>query len=344
MNNENADSTLVIDLGAIKSNYEKIKNLSPNAITGAVVKADAYGLGVEPVSKKLQSAGCKDFFVATLDEAVELRGILPSENIYVFHGVGEGQEPVFLDKNLIPVLNTSSQVERWNNVKGEKPPAILHFDTGINRLGLNMSEAEGLNISNIEIKYIMSHLACAATPENPKNKEQLENFNKIKASFPDVPATLCNSGGVLLGEDYHFDLTRPGISLYASGVVTLKSKIIQVREVESAGAAGYGATYEVKAGSKLAVVPVGYADGYMRSLSNNSFAYIGDIKVPIAGIVSMDMIILDVSDAGDVNIGDEVELIGDNFTVDMMADMAKTISYEVLTGLGSRYKRVYLNG
>lgn len=360
-----ADATLYIDLEAIAANYDVLRRNSGESECAAVVKADAYGLGVKPVAQKLFSEGCKKFFVATLDEALILREILPQVEIYVFHGLSKGQEQYFFINNLIPVLNDFHQVELWSqfSIYSEKNlPCIIHVDTGMNRLGFNIKDAEKLAvdldlISTLDIKYIMSHLACIGTPSHKKNTEQLKKFNHIRKFFPGIPATLSNSAATLGKKCYHFDMVRPGCSLYGinsapsakpglHNVVKLIAKVLQIREIDTRQSVGYGATREVRGGSRLATVPVGYADGYLRSLSNNSFGFCEGVKVPLVGRVSMDMLVFDITKVpvSKLNDGTEIELIGDKCTADMLAKMAGTIGYEILTSLGGRYKREYLNG
>ncbi len=374
MDNIHSDTTLTINLDAVADNYRYFAGLSQGVESAAVVKANAYGLGVEPVASRLYDTGCRRFFVATLDEAIELRNILKKDAvIFIFHGIRTGQEKIFKEYNLIPVLNTLEEVELWNDFAADYPPlpAIIHIDSGMNRLGLNISDAETLaesgknagNLSNLQILYIMSHLACSTEGDNPKNRKQLEKFSNVRTLFPNIKASFANSWGSMISPDFHFDLLRPGSGLYGvranidpenqeevknhpiKNVIKLTSKIIQLREVKSRQPVGYGATQEVKAGSTLATIPVGYADGYMRHLTHHSHTFINGRKAPVIGRVSMDSIILDVSEIAEENlhIGTEVELIGDNITVDLLAKQAGTIGYEILTNLGNRYKREYIS-
>jgi len=362
LSNRNSDATLYINLEAIAHNYNLLKNKAKSAECGAVVKANAYGLGVEQVATRLFAEGCRKFFVATLDEALELRNILRKSEIYVFNGIRKGQEKEFLQYDITPVLNDIGQIELWceyADLQGKQLPAIIHVDTGMNRLGLQFNETEKTLFNNwllekINVKYIMSHLACIGTPDNPKNKQQLKLFNKVRKLLPNVPASFANSGGIMAADCYHFDLVRPGSALYGlnsvagmdfplKNVVRLVSKIIQIRVIDTEGTVGYGATHKIAAGSKLAVVPVGYADGYLRSLSNKSSAFINDIEVPLVGRVSMDMAIFDISKVPSAQISPntEIQIVGEKITPDMLAEKAGTIGYEILTSLGSRYKRVY---
>lgn len=357
-----SDITLEIDIGAVKENYLALKNLAVNAICSAVVKANCYGLGVTDVVPSLLQAGCTNFFVATLDEGIELRKIVPDKNIYIFHGVKKGEEREFESSNLIPVLNDHYQLEVWSNFakdKKVKPNAVLHFDTGMNRLGFCYPHAEEIKnsdlIKSLNIKYVMSHLSCITVPEHELNGSQLERMNGIRKIFSGVPASLANSRGVVSGNQYHLDMVRPGAYLYGvsgtSGlfksepVVTLKAKILQVRNLKEDGYIGYCGASLAKKGMRIAVTPLGYADGYHRILTGNSYAFYKGHKLPLLGRVSMDMTIWDISSVpeNEINVGSEIELMGKNILIDDLACRAQTIGYEILTGLGGRYRRV-VNG
>lgn len=359
-NNNNSDNKLYIKLENIVKNYRIISRKASNSITAAVVKADAYGLGAIKVSQKLYDEGCRNFFVATLDEALEIRNnIKKNAEIYVFHGLREKQESIFTKNNIVPVLNTLEEIKRWNSFcykNNKKLPAIIHVDTGMNRLGLNLSELNNIKskISDLKLDFVMSHMACADEKNNKKNKEQLKLFNKARKYFPGVKYSLANSPATFLDKCYHFDLVRPGSALYGVNpihglknpmehAIELYSKIIQIRTIDSEETVGYGATKALKKGSKIAVIPLGYADGYLRSLSNNGNCCIDGIMVPIVGRVSMDLIIIDVTKipGSKLHIGKEVEVIGKNISIDEVAKKAGTIGYEVLTRLGTRFNRIY---
>lgn len=357
-----ADSTLAIDLHALTENYHTLAKHAKGAKCAAVVKANAYGLGVEPVSKTLYHAGCKHFFVATLDEAIELRQFLPTPDIaiYVFHGCASGQEDVFKAYNIVPVLNGFRQVLMWQQAAHtQRLPCVLHVDTGMNRLGLSIEDLTQLaqheaELKKIDIRFIMTHLVAADTPRSKKNAEQLKQCEYIKTLFPHTALSVSNSAGIFLGEDYHFELVRPGCALYGitptakakkviKPVVKLTSKINQLRTVKKGATIGYNGTYTLKKDAMIATIPVGYADGYFRHLSNTSYVVMHNTKLPVVGRVSMDMITVDVTDISHNNmqVGSEVELIGNTITVNDIAHWADTIGYEVLTSLGNRYKRVY---
>ena len=380
-NSEFSDSILYVDLDALVENYNFFDSKSGKAECGAVVKANAYGLGVIPVARKLFMAGCRKFFVANLDEAIELRDdalekVDPEchSEIYVFHGIRQWQESAFLKHKLTPVINDYYQLKIWNKAaygKEDKFPAVLHFDTGMNRLGFSVDEAKKIAkdkslISGLDIKFIISHLSCPSESKNPANKEQLAKFREVIKSFPKVPVSFVNSSGSFLGKSYFFDIARPGAGLYGvnstlrdkyesgeeispednpiKNVISLKSKILQIREIDEGETVGYGGFFKVGRKSKIATIPVGYADGYLRSLANKSFVFIEGKKVPVVGLVSMDMITIDVTDVPDKNLreGAEVEIIGEHFNVDQLAIRAGTIGYEILTNLGERYRRVYI--
>ncbi len=346
MTSQYSDSTLYINLAAVRDNYLLLKSKAKGAETAAVVKANGYGLGVKEIAGTLKKAGCKKFFVATLDEALELKDSCFRRNdgveILAFNGIRKGQEKIFCENKIIPVLNTLEEAKLWGK-NGNNLPACLHVDTGMNRLGLGLKEAENFE-SKINIKYLMSHLACADQPDHPKNAEQLKAFRNIEKFFPNAKKSLANSAGIVLGKGYHFDLVRPGIALYAGAntVVTLKAKIIQIRKIDRPTTVGYGATANVAKGTIIATLPVGYADGYLRVLGNTGHCFIGGVKVPVIGRVSMDLLTLDVTKVKNPHVGMEVELIGKHLSVDEIAGQAETISYEILTRLGSRFDRIYL--
>jgi alanine racemase len=355
-----SDTTLEIDLGAIAYNFKTLRKKLGKTECAAVVKADAYGLGVKYVAPRLLDEGCKTFFVATLDEGIELRKIIGEEpQIFIFHGVKKGEEKEFLKNFLTPVINDIYQAELWNEF-GQKQdmqlPAMLHFDTGMNRLGLNINDAETFHENEYEylrIDYIMSHLYAITDQTSEQNKQQLLRINKLRKQFPTAKVSFANSGGILSAKCYHFDLARPGCALYGvngnfnggmKNVITLKGKIIQLRTVQENGTIGYDGLAKTKKGDRLAVIPIGYADGIHRNLTNKTHGFINGIKVPQVGRISMDMMIFKVNDVPEkfLKIGTEIEIISKNYTVDEIANNADTIGYEILTSLGKRYKRVYI--
>ena len=364
-----ADSVLTIDLGAVVANYLALRDRLSGAECAAVVKADAYGLGAACVAPELAAAGCRTYFVATLDEGIALRaifdGLQPAgqARLFVLNGASPGTEEEFYEHRLIPVLNSEPQVDAWATVarrRGASRAAALHLDTGMARLGLSPSEADALagepdRLAAIDLVLVMSHLACADEPDHSMNRQQLTRFRRLRDAWPSTPASLANSSGIFLGADYLFDMGRAGVALYGvnpqpdqtnpmAQVVNIKGKILQVRDVDSPMTVGYGATHLVARPGRIATVPVGYADGWPRALSNRGFAYVGDIRVPLVGRVSMDLITLDVTDVPPhlVQPGCEVELLGGRAAIDEVAKVADTIAYELLTRLGQRHERVYV--
>lgn len=355
-----AGGVLTIDLSALRHNYSAIaRHIAPTR-AAAVVKADAYGLGAGRVAPAFYDAGCRDFFVAHLGEAIALKPFLqPDATLYVLNGLQPGTEEACAREGILPVLNSLEQIENWAALAaklGKKLPALLQLDTGMSRLGLPPKEFERLLenpklLDNIDIKFVISHLASGDEPENAANARQLANMTALLARLPKLPVAFANSGGVFLDKTYHFDLARPGIALYGVGpeseivpVLTLSARVIQVRDVDKGAAIGYGGTYVAEGPMRVATIAVGYADGWFRSLSNKGAAFFGDTRLPIIGRVSMDSITLDVSalPEGALKLGSLVELIGPHQRLEDVARDCDTIPYEILTALGNRYARVYV--
>ncbi|MEG3618912.1 alanine racemase [Magnetovibrio sp. PR-2] len=361
-----AGAILTIDLDALVSNWKTCAAQAPNAETAAVVKAAAYGTDASKSAKALQKAGCKTFFVASVQEGIDLRAVLgPAPAVHIFNGLMNGAERDYTEFNLTPVLNSLGEVEAWGAYGtglGEPQSCDIHFDTGMARLGLPQDEAAKLlsnpeHLSHIKLDMILSHLVSAEDADNPLNAEQLSRFQGLTSQFPSARGAFANSSGIFLGADYHFDVTRPGVSLYGANptpnkpnpmaqVVRLQGKILQVRTIDTPQTVGYGATHQALGEERIATVSVGYADGYLRSLSSSGVAYIGDQAVPVVGRVSMDLIGLDVSAVPEelCRPGMLVDLIGPHNPVDHVAERAGTIGYEILTSLGARYHRIYLGG
>jgi alanine racemase len=363
---DGAVSRLAIDLGAIQRNYRRLKaELGPETDCAAVVKADAYGLGAAHVAPALAAAGVRFFFVAHLEEGIALRPLLPMAEVFVLNGLQPGLEAEFEAHQLIPVLNSLREIELWADrahAVGRALPASIHLDSGISRLGLPPREvarliAEPRRLDGLRLTLLMSHLACADEPEHEANRRQLELFQGWLRSLPAAPASLANSSGIFLGPDYRFHLVRPGAALYGVNpirnhsnpmeqVIVAQGKILQVRDVDRGTTVGYGATHRIEcARARLAIVGVGYADGYLRSASGRGLAYLGNRLVRVVGRVSMDLITIDVSAAPEEEArpGTWVELIGPHLPVDEVADRAGTIGYEILTSLGRRYHRHYID-
>jgi alanine racemase len=349
---------LTIDLAAIIANWQLLAALSLPAQTGAVVKADAYGLGLQPVAKALADAGCDSFWVATLDEAVALRQLLPRVRIAVLGDQVEPNIQEFIGNRLTPVLNHPGAVEAWQ--RWAAPAAAwLHLDTGMHRLGLSPSEWQALQAGTSDwqaagIGGLMSHYACADDPDHPQNAQQRDRA-LAAANASGLRLSLGNSSGIYLGAEFRGDTVRPGMALYGLNptphtanpmqrVVTLEVQVLQVRQVDAeAGAVGYGASAAATPGQTLATVALGYADGLHRALSGKGQVFFAGQVAPIVGRVSMDSIVVDVSHITEpVRPGDWAEVIGPNQSADALADMAGTIGYEILTSLGARYVRSYL--
>ena len=341
-----AAGRLCIDLDALVANWRKLDAMAPAA---AVVKADAYGLGADRVAPALARAGCRRFFVAGLEEGVALRALLPEAEIAVLSAPVAGFQAVYRAERLLPVLNHAGDLAAW-----PEDDAVLHIDTGMTRLGLDPAEAAGL--ARRRFALVMSHLACADEPEHELNDAQRRQFAELAAGF-EAPASLANSSGLFLGPGYRFDLARPGMALYGLNptpgapnpmrpVVRLQAPVLQVRELDRAVTVGYGATAEARPGQRLATVAAGYADGYLRQASGRAEARLHGRRAPLVGRVSMDSIVLDVTalPAGAVRPGDWADLIDEEITADDLADRAGTIGYEILTGLGARYRRCYSGG
>jgi alanine racemase len=359
-----AGAVLTIDLDAIRDNYRLLRQRTAGAFCAAVLKADAYGLGAARVAPVLAADGCRHFFVAHLDEGIALRPHLPpSAEVFVLHGPPPATEMEFVRHHLVPVLNCSEQVAGWRRAAEKLDrllPAIIQIDSGMSRLGLAPTEVEAwINdphfLRGIDLRYLMSHLACAEDCSHPMNRQQLAAFEAARARLPGCPASFANSSGIFLGPDFHFDLVRPGAALYGIApmkdadnpmkpVVRLQGRIMQTRSIEAGTRVGYGATYRASAPRRLATVSVGYADGWLRSFSNRGAALIDGVRAPIVGIVSMDTCTLDVSDVDSARLhpGACVDLIGPGQTVDAVAGTAGTIAYEILTSLGHRYQREYV--
>lgn len=354
-------AVLTIDLGAVAENYRRLGAIAIGSEVAGVVKANGYGLGASEVADALLQAGCRRFFVAHLGEGVALRQQLPDAPIYLLNGLPAGAEADVAAANLIPILNHPGEMQRWAELarrREHRLSAGIQLDTGMCRLGFGAAELEGLDrhlLEPINLLLVMSHLACAEDADDPLNALQRQRFEQQRRRLPSAPASLANSSGIFLGPAFHYDLCRPGIALYGVNptpgrtnpmqpVVTLSAPVLQVHEVQEAGTVGYGATYEVGPGGRIATVPVGYADGYLRAAGHRATARIAGQTVTIAGRVSMDLITLDVSDvpAEAVHPGTVVELIGGPDGIDRLAAAADTIGYEVLTRLGTRFAREYI--
>ena len=375
---DRAGSVLEIDLAAIVANWRLLAGMAAPAQCAAVVKADAYGLGAARVAPALAAAGCRIFFVATLDEGTSLRAALgPGPEIAVLNGPLRGAASEFAVHGLIPVLNEPGQIETWSafaphpgplpargeresarevDASGQGLGAILHVDTGMARLGLSRAEFDAVMETPPPVRWraVMSHLACADASEHPLNEAQRVRFAEIRGRLLEVPASLAASSGIFLGPRYHCDLVRPGAALYGVNprpggpnpmrpVVTLRARILQLREIDRGEPVGYGAAHLMQRPSRLATAAVGYADGWLRSFSHRGCGRLAGKRVPLVGRVSMDLASFDVTEVEPhlVHPGATIELLGDAYGIDEAANDAGTIGYEILTALGRRYHRVY---
>ncbi|QYK42988.1 MAG: alanine racemase [Paracoccaceae bacterium] len=346
-----ATGTLSIDLDAIAANWRALDRMSSSGTqTGAVVKADAYGLGAARVARALAQAGARRFFVAVAEEGAAVRQALgPGPQICIFSGHMAGDTEMIGDLDLTPMLNSIEQITRHlESLPGH--PFGIQLDTGMNRLGMEPAEWEAAAAFVLDAgpEMLMSHLACADEPDHPMNAEQLAAFHAM-TDGTDLPRSLAATGGILLGARYHFDLTRPGIGLYgglpfegAARVAGLSLPVVQLRDLAPGEAVGYGCTFVAEAETRIATVSGGYADGLMRALSHRAVLWAGDEPCPVAGRVSMDLIAVDVTHLPDVPRA--LEILGPHQTVDDLAEAGETIGYEILTSLGPRYARRYVEG
>lgn len=371
-NTDRAGAVLTIDLTAIVANWRLLAARAAPAECAAVVKADAYGLGMAQVAPALAAAGCRVFFVATLDEGIALRRLLQAAAeevpvlhsppaIFVLNGAPRGCESELLQYGLMPVLNDLDDIFAWGTLAAVLEatlPACVHVDTGMSRLGLSPAEVailsgEPQRLDGTGVVLVMSHLACADEPSHALNRRQLDAFRGARAQLPAAPGSLAASSGIFLGAAWACELVRPGAALYGvapvpgennpmRSVVTLTARILQVREIDRDTPVGYGATFRAPARVTIATAAVGYADGYLRALGNRGAGFIGSQRVPLVGRVSMDLITFDVTGVPLAVPGAEIELIGPQLGVDEVAAAAGTIGYEILTSLGARYARTYV--
>ena len=361
-----AGGILTIDLSAIEANWRALGRRAMPAECAAVVKANGYGLGAEPVAKRLARAGCKSFFVADLAEARRLRAAIPDQAIYVLDGLLPNTAAGFAEVKARPVIGSMVELAEWDafcSAQGWHGGAALHVDTGMNRLGVSIDDAAALapriRAENHGITLLMSHLACADAPDNPLNQKQMALFREVRLLYRGIPASIAASSGIFLGNAAHCDMVRPGAALYGVNptpgkanpmqpVAELKARVLTVRTVGKGETIGYGGVWTARHAARIAIVAAGYGDGYLRSASATDEAPGSDVMVagkrcPLAGRISMDLMAVDISALPDKTVrrGDLVTLIGDDVTVDDVANKAGTIGYEVLTGLGRRYHRVY---
>lgn len=354
---------LTVDLDAIRANYRAIAARSAPAVTAAVVKADAYGLGATRVAPALAREGCRSFFVAHLVEARPLLAALPADAvIFILNGLAPGEEADAATLGVVPVLNGPEQVRAWADASralGRRLPAALQIDSGMARLGLTPDEALALAedaalLEAIDLRLVMTHLARGDEPDESLNDLQLSRFLALCERLPPAPRSIANSGGAFLAPGFRQDLVRPGVSLYGGAphiggaglatVATLDAPVIQIREVPAGTGIGYGHLRTSAAPMRLATIGLGYADGWPRELTGRGAAWFEGVLLPFVGRVSMDSIILDIGalPAGALKPGDRVEVLGPHRLLDTVAEEAGTISHEILARLGPRLRRVYV--
>ncbi|MCZ2329011.1 alanine racemase [Bartonella sp. F02] len=353
-----------IDIGAIVANYITLARHVAPVECSAVVKANAYGMGAQKIAPALYKAGCRVFFVAKINEALQLKTLLPSKaTLALLNDIPPSAEEFLAQAGIIPVLNSWDSIKSWQELcqkKNKKFPAIIHIDTNMSRLGLDQKELQQLikhpTIFKVaDIKYIMSHLANSDNAAHSSNYIQLAAMKTALAQLPACKASFSNSGGIFLNPDFHFDLVRPGIALYGvdphkkyptpiKPVLKLEAQVIQTRHVDAGTPVGYGESFITNRPSILSTIDIGYADGWLRALSNKGSVYFQGHKMPIVGHISMDSMTVDATDLKDKKPqkGDWIELIGAHQTLEKVATDANTIPYEILTSLGSRYQRTYI--
>jgi len=346
-------AVLEIDLGAVVANWRTLQLRHPSGPVAGVIKADGYGLGARQVAAALHDAGCRQFFVAYLDEALAVRDVVPDAMLAVLSGLIPGTEDTYLRHGLTPVLGSLDEIERWRG-----RAAILHVDTGMSRLGLDARELAVLagdraRLDGLTIRYVMSHLVASEVPCDPLNQRQRERFAAARAILPPAPGSLANSSGIFLGPEFGSNLARAGAALYGinptpgqpnpmRGVVRLLVRVLTVRDIPVGTSVGYNATWAAARPSRIATAALGYADGFHRSLSGRGAACFDGTRVPLVGRVSMDLTTFDVTDHPAVQPGCWLEVLGPHLSPDDVAATAGTNGYEVLTSLGRRFHRVYL--
>jgi alanine racemase len=352
-----------VDLDALAANYRHLVRLAAPSKCAATVKADAYGLGLAPVVRRLAAEGCRSFFVANVGEGITVRECLGQAEVFVFNGVLPDTVETIEAAGLVPVLNCAQQVAWWRahaqRLGRRGLPCALHVDTGMNRLGMSAEDVGQLVRQagwsrGLDVRLIMTHLASAHRRDDPLTAQQVASFARLRRELPEAPHSIGNSAGTLLGGATRGDLVRPGLALYGGHpfeyganpmreVVRVQGRVLQVRVVGAQTSVGYGGTWHARPGSRLATVGVGYADGYRRELGNRAHAAVGRRCVPVVGRVSMDLLTLDVSELApdELEAGQAVDLLGGAVPLESVARAAGTVPYELLTGLGERLVRLY---
>ena len=339
-------SVLTFDLDALVNNYRVLSSQAPHSYAAAVVKNNAYGIGIERVVPVLLKEGCSRFFVALASEGAKVRALAPHADIFVLQGIGDDCFEIFKQSHLTPVIATPSMWEFWKNNRIEGIRPVLNVETGLNRLGFRLSDIEKLNKSEKkEFSFLLSHLSCADEPYHFMNRRQIEVFNEIAKHFPNTPLTLSASDGIFLGEAYQKDMVRLGAAMYGLNtapdrqnkmetVVYLKAPVLQIAEVEKGEYIGYGASYKTARKMKIAIVSIGYADGLPRSLAGRGRVFFNGQEIRLVGRLSMDNLMCDITDTCGLKEGDFVDILNEHYTADDMGHDAGPIGYEILNGVG----------
>lgn len=342
---------LSVSLDALAHNYKTFVTLAGAASTGAAVKADCYGLGVDPLLARLWREGCRDYFVATTAEAEAARRCLPDARLHLLGGILPDDVPMLRSLAIQPVLNTPEQVALWR-AGGAGTPCDLMLDTGMNRLGVRPDQLAGLDLGGLTLDVVLSHLACADEPDSPMSDNQRDRFDRLSRDLPAARRSLANSAGIARGPGFAFDLVRPGIGLYGGAVhpalaerlqpvVHLEAQILQLKTIAAGDTVGYGATWRAGRPTRIATVAIGYADGYLRGFSNRGAMIVAGTRCPVVGRVSMDLATLDVTDAPTCATGDWVSVLGGGIGLGEASQWSGLTHYELLTTLGRRYDRRY---
>jgi alanine racemase len=354
-------AVLEIDLDAIAANWRLLRARGAPGAVAAVVKADGYGLGARRIAARLFAEGCRHFFTAHLNEALAIRDAVPGALLAALNGLWPGSEAAYVADDITPVLGTLDEIDRWSaagRVAGRKLAALLHVDTGMNRLGLDaqalaLVQREPMRLDGIDLRYVMTHLVAAEMPLDPLNEIQRDRFAAACAGLPPAPRSFANSSGLFLGAGFASDLARPGAALYGvnptpgqanpmRGTVRLMARVLHVRAIAAGESVGYNAVWTAARPSRIATASVGYADGFLRALSNHGTAFFDGRPIPLVGRVSMDLTTFDATEFAELAAGDWLELIGPHASPDQVAQAAATNGYEILTSLGPRYHRSYL--
>lgn len=358
-----AMGVLQVDTKKILQNYKTLQSLLPQTKCGAVLKADAYGFGMNALAPLLKDQGCEHFFLAHIEEGIDLRKALPAEKIYIFSGLLPNTEADFIAHNLIPVLNDFRSLKAWEKAAKEqerKLPCVLHFDTGMHRngfdsqdLSLFLDSLDSLNA--LDVHFTMSHLACSNERENSFNQHQHNLFESLRSRLPSFKSSLADTGGIFLGPSFHYDIARPGKGLFGLfetpkntppllQCLKLYGRILQIRAGKKGESIGYGGSFVLSRPSRLATIGVGFADGYNRQLSNKGHMEIQGFKAPIVGRISMDYTVIDITDIPESLVfpGGWAELINDTLTLDSLGHCAHTISREISTCLGNRFHCIHV--